>query len=85
VSRASIIIPVRNDVPRLTKLLGSFSPRDWEEHEVLVIDDCSTDDTPRVAAGFPARVVSLDRRCGPSVARNHGASLAHEDVLVFAD
>jgi hypothetical protein len=29
--------------------------------------------------------VSLDRRCGPSVARNHGASLAHEDVLVFAD
>jgi hypothetical protein len=38
VSRASIIIPVRNDVPRLTKLLGSFSPRDWEEHEVLVID-----------------------------------------------
>jgi MoaA/NifB/PqqE/SkfB family radical SAM enzyme len=38
VSRASIIIPVRNDVPRLTKLLGSFSPRDWEEQQVLVID-----------------------------------------------
>jgi glycosyltransferase involved in cell wall biosynthesis len=85
VSRASIIIPVRNDVPRLTKLLGSFSPKDWEDHEVLVIDDCSTDDTPRVAAGFPARVVSLERRCGPSVARNHGARMAHEDVLVFAD
>ena len=84
-SRASIIIPVRNDVPRLTKLLGSFSPQDWEDHEILVIDDCSTDDTPKVAAGFPVRVVSLERRCGPSVARNHGAKLAHEDVLVFAD
>jgi glycosyltransferase involved in cell wall biosynthesis len=85
VAKASIIIPVRNDVPRLTKLLGSFSPQDWEEHEVLVIDDCSTDETPKVAAEFPARVVSLERRRGPSVARNHGASLAHQDVLVFAD
>ena len=83
--RTSIIVPVRNDVTRLTKLLGSLSPQDWEDHEILVIDDCSTDETPQVAAGFPARVVSLDRRSGPAVARNHGARLAQEAVLVFAD
>ncbi|HXV77349.1 MAG TPA: glycosyltransferase [Candidatus Polarisedimenticolaceae bacterium] len=84
-ARSSVIIPVRNDAERLTKLLASFEPRDWEQHEVLVVDDGSTDDTVAAAARFPARVVRLERTVGPAAARNHGARVARWPILVFVD
>jgi glycosyltransferase involved in cell wall biosynthesis len=84
-TRASIIIPVRNDPVRLAKLLDSFSATDWKDHEVLVVDDGSTDDTAEVAAIYPLRVVRNDGPPGPSGARNAGAHAAQEDVVLFID
>ena len=46
--KASIVIPVRNDPVRLQKLLDSLSPDDWQRHEVIVVTDHSTDETPEV-------------------------------------
>jgi glycosyltransferase involved in cell wall biosynthesis len=85
VGRASIIIPVRNDAACLTKLLASIEPRDLETHQVLVVDDDSTDETAAAAERFPAEVIRLERNVGPSAARNHGARLASASVLVFID
>lgn len=83
--RSSIVIPVRNDAVRLAKLLGSFSEDDWRSHEVLVVDDASTDDTPDVAKRFPVTVISMGRQAGPAAARNLGVERAREDVIVFLD
>lgn len=84
-TRASIVIPVRNDSERLAKLLDSFSARDWTEHDVLVVDDGSTDDTAAVAAAYPLRVIRNAGPAGPSAARNLGARAAREDVVLFLD
>lgn len=83
--RTSVIIPVRNDPVRLDKLLRSLSPADRAAHELIVVDDASTDGTRDVAASFDAKVVALDTRQGPSVARNVGAAAAAEEILVFVD
>jgi len=84
-TRASIVIPVRNDPERLAKLLDSFSAQDWTDHEVIVVDDGSTDDTASVAAAYPLRVIRNDGPAGPSAARNLGVRAAREEVVLFLD
>jgi tetratricopeptide (TPR) repeat protein len=58
--------------------------------EVVIVDDGSTDDTPRIvqrfAAGQPAwKVVRRPQASSPSCARNTGANLAGGDILFFLD
>ena len=58
--------------------------------EVVIVDDGSTDDTPRLvqrlAAGQPDwRVVRRPQPSSPSCARNTGARLARGDLLFFLD
>lgn len=83
--RSSIVIPVRNDALRLAKLLGSFAADDWRSHEVLIVDDASTDDTPDVATRFPVTLISMGQQAGPAAARNLGVEKSREDVIVFLD
>ncbi|MEM7767272.1 MAG: glycosyltransferase [Pseudomonadota bacterium] len=58
--------------------------------EVIVVDDCSPDDTAGAAkAAFPddprLRVERLASNTGPSGARNHGLSLAHGRYYAVLD
>lgn len=56
-----------------------------EIHEIIVVDDGSTDGTAAVAAEFGAKVISSGGRCGPGAARNIGAQYAQGTVLWFID
>jgi glycosyltransferase involved in cell wall biosynthesis len=53
--------------------------------EVIVADDCSTDDTAAVARRLGARVVQLPRNAGPSTARNAGIAAASGEYVAFLD
>ncbi len=58
--------------------------------EVVVVDDGSTDDTPRIAHDFTAarsgwRVIRRPRASSPSAARNAGVRAASGAVLFFLD
>ncbi len=55
------------------------------EDEVIVVDDCSTDDTCKVAARFNVKLIKLPRHMGPSVARNRGVELTRAPLLFFYD
>ncbi len=83
--RCSIVIPVRNDPLRLAKLLASLSEEDWRSHEVLVIDDASTDATPEIAARYPVTLIHIEKNVGPAAARNLGVERSSADVVVFLD
>jgi glycosyltransferase involved in cell wall biosynthesis len=54
-------------------------------HELIVVDDSSTDDSVKVAESFGARVLSTGGRHGPAYARNLGARSATGDILFFID
>ena len=84
--RVTIIMPVYNnprDLPEcLSAVQAAAKKRDCE---IVVVDDASTDDTPRVAASMGVRVLRLEKNSGPGAARNFGARHASGDILFFVD
>jgi GT2 family glycosyltransferase len=85
--RCSVIVPVFNLAsvtrPCLERLLAD--PPLGCEQEILVVDDGSRDDTPRMLAEFgdSLRVVTHASNQGYAVACNDGAEAATGDLLVF--
>ena len=55
VSSVSIVIPAKNEAESLKRLLPSI--RALNCHEIIVVDDGSTDETVKVAAANGARVI----------------------------
>lgn len=81
----SIIIPLYNAERTLEKCLKAVFDSTFQDLEVLVVDDGSTDSSIGIAQSFPCRVLKLPNNQGPSVARNCGARNAKGDVLLFID
>jgi GT2 family glycosyltransferase len=83
---ASVIIPVFNKVEFTFQCLRSLlSEIDFRETEVIVVDNASTDATPRLLAHFShlLRVVTNERNLGFVEACNRGAGVARGRHLVF--
>lgn len=81
----SVIVPVYNGRDFLTKCLDALFSSSYRDFEVLVVNDCSTDDSPEIAADKGARVISTSRRSGPGAARNLAAERAVGEILMFVD
>ncbi|MDQ3685166.1 MAG: glycosyltransferase family 2 protein [Acidobacteriota bacterium] len=82
----SVIVPAFNAGEYLGRCLGALSESGYENFEVLVVDDASTDGS----AGACRRkggviVLRLTRQSGPAAARNYGAREARGDILFFVD
>ncbi|HEY7321681.1 MAG TPA: glycosyltransferase family A protein [Candidatus Binatia bacterium] len=83
--RLSVIIPVHNDATGLSECLTALKAAGSPDREIIVVDDASTDETPRVAESFGVRVLRLMRNSGPAAARNYGARHAGGDIVFFVD
>ncbi len=81
----SVIIPNRNGSATIGKCLKALYSSPVEGLEVIVVDDCSDDDSLSKIEGFPCRVIRLERHAGASAARNRGATESRGDVLFFTD
>jgi len=80
--RASLIIPALNEADCLGQLLTEVP--DGLVHQVIVVDNGSTDNTAEVARCAGAFVIEESRR-GYGFACAAGAYAAEGDVLVFMD
>lgn len=82
----SVIVPVYNAEKTLPDLLKSLnSQKDCDHFEVIIVDDCSTDNSTKIALNFDVTLVQLKRNSGPAVCRNIGVQKARGDILVFTD
>ena len=89
----SVVIPTYNRRDILAKCLRSLETQkpcfEFDDYEVVVVDDGSTDGTPdwlrSSAETFPR--VRLIEQChgGPAEGRNRGVTHARGDVIVFID
>jgi glycosyltransferase involved in cell wall biosynthesis len=83
--RISVIIPVYNGSSTIEKCLGAAVASEYDNFEIIVIDDCSIDNTAEIINKFPCIFLHLDKNSGASKARNTGARNSTGDILFFID
>lgn len=86
----SIVIPNYNNSKYLDDCIGSILRQTYRPLEVLVVDDCSTDDSRRKIEEYMKsysciKGIYLDQNKGVSHARNTGAAMAAGEYLTFLD
>jgi succinoglycan biosynthesis protein ExoO len=86
----SVIIPAYNVSGIISRALRSAAAQTCPPLEILVIDDCSTDNTVEVvralAREIPSlRLLSTPANAGPSTARNVGLRAAKADWIALLD
>lgn len=82
----SVILPTYNRSKQLSRALDSVLSQTFTEYEILVIDDGSTDETPKVLQQYHDRVDCIrQRNAGISAARNAGIRQARGAYLAFLD
>lgn len=87
--KVSIIIPVYNVEKYLEECLLSAINQDYENIEIIVVDDGSTDGSAKVIEKFKSEYPTIiDIRTenqGLSAARNQGLDMATGDYILFLD
>jgi glycosyltransferase involved in cell wall biosynthesis len=85
----SVIIPVFNRAGQVREAAESVLNQDFNNFELIVVDDGSTDSTAKdmekYLAGFPRAKLVSTANCGVSAARNLGVSLACGKFVAFLD
>lgn len=86
----SVVVIVYNDAGRLPTAVASVLGQSLHNLEVIIVDDCSTDGTARVAAGLAAhpkvRSITLEANSGGcSLPRNVGIDNARGRYVMFLD
>jgi glycosyltransferase involved in cell wall biosynthesis len=81
----SFVVPAYNEEWELPATIAAIRKAAQDrQHEIIVVDDASTDATIEVAKAYGAKLVSINRR-QIAAARNAGAREASGDILFFVD
>jgi glycosyltransferase involved in cell wall biosynthesis len=86
----SIIVPVHNVARYLPACIDSILEQECEGIEVVLVNDCSTDDSAAICDRYAAqsasvRVIHSRENQGVAAARNHGLAAATGDYVMFVD
>jgi GT2 family glycosyltransferase len=80
----SIVVPTKNRLDSLQRLLESIYKQDYANTEILIIDDGS--DIPIRISNSKAQIFRNENSCGVSFARNRGGlELASGKFILFLD
>ncbi len=80
----SVIIPAHNEERWIGECLDSLARQTYSDHEVVVVDDSSSDRTGEIARAKGARVIRVEA-AGDGGARDAGAEICSGEILVFLD
>lgn len=87
--RFSIIIPVYNSAAFLRTCIDSIVSQNFDDYELILIDDGSTDSSGEICREYQKRYPMIrlveQANAGPSAARNRGMELARGDYITFVD
>jgi glycosyltransferase involved in cell wall biosynthesis len=84
----SVIIPLYNRREEIGRAIASALCQTQAPHEIVVVDDCSSDDSVAVVAALDEpriRLLRHERNRGASAARNTGIAAATGDWIALLD
>lgn len=83
----SVVIPVYNTAPYLEKCLDSVVKQTYQNLQVIIINDGSTDDSAEICQKFAdkdKRIEFINKKNeGVSTARNMGIEKSHGEWIYF--
>lgn len=85
--RVSVVVPLYNKEQHVRRCLESIAAQTFQDFEVIIVDDGSTDASASIVRAFADerfRLVSQPN-AGPGAARNLGVSLAKAELIAFLD
>jgi glycosyltransferase involved in cell wall biosynthesis len=84
--RVSVVIPCLNAATTLGDTVESVLAQSWQDIEIIVVDDGSTDRSAEVLRGFGNRIrAEFGSNRGASAARNRGTVLATGAYIQYLD
>ena len=86
----SVIVPLYNKERYIERTLKSIFAQSFDDYELIVVDDGSTDQSYSIAqklmgTGVSNRSLVHQENSGVAAARNKGAALAKGDFICFLD
>lgn len=81
----SVVIPCYNHARYLPEAVASVKIQSYQNFEIIIVDDGSTDDTKAVCETLAGTKYIFQRNQGLSAARNTGIDNAQGDYFVFLD
>lgn len=84
----SVIIPLYNKAPYVRKTIESVLGQTFDDYELIIIDNGSTDGSSEIVAEFTdprIQIVRLEENIGVSNARNKGVELSTAPYITFLD
>ncbi len=87
--RVTIVVPVHNTAPFLTKCVASLTSQSLSDIEIVLVENCSTDNSLQVCKTLAQedcriKVLSIDK-ADLSTARNEGVKVATGEYVGFVD
>lgn len=89
--KISIIIPCYNSYKYMERCLRNFEEQTLKNFELIIIDDCSTDDTYfklleyKNKSFLDIKIFKLEKNSGPGIAKSKGVELANCEYIMFCD
>jgi len=91
VSAISVIIPMYNSENYLGECLDSLLSQTFQDFEVIVINDCSTDNSRQIAETYlekfsgRLKIFDNEKNFGAGASRNNGLRLSSGEYVFFLD
>jgi glycosyltransferase involved in cell wall biosynthesis len=84
--KVSVIIPTYNCAEYITQAIKSVLDQTYQDFELIVIDDGSTDNTRALLEPYLGSIIyRFQKNQGESVARNEGIEIAQGKYIAFLD
>ena len=85
-----VIIPNYNSGLYIKKCLNSLLEQEYKVNEIIIVDDCSTDESPRIIKEYTKKnknIILLENKenMGVSYSRNIGIKNSKSEYIMFCD
>jgi len=84
-TKISVIIPTYNRYKLLLEAINSVKKQTYKDYELMVVDDGSTDETPKLLHDENLKYIRVKHTGNPGLVRNLGVEQSKGDYIAFLD